>query len=66
MKDVLRYDGTLEMFCEAPKPINVAHLGFLRWLIEQGRLEHLPAGPPTGELADGGAICQGATIRAGQ
>jgi hypothetical protein len=58
MKDVLRYDGNLEMFCEVPKAINVAHLRFLRWLIEQGRLEHLPAGPPSGELAevDGGWV----------
>ena len=38
MKDVLSYDGNLEMFCEAPKGINVAYLRFLRWLIEQGRL----------------------------
>jgi hypothetical protein len=51
MKDVLHYDGDLEMFCEEPKAINIAHLRFLRWLIEQGRLEHLPAGPPSGELA---------------
>jgi hypothetical protein len=51
MKDVLGYDGNLEMFCEAPKIISIAHLQFLRWLIEQGRLEHLPAGPPSGELA---------------
>jgi hypothetical protein len=52
MKDVLRYDGDLEMFCETPRVINVAYLRFLRWLIEQGRLEHLPAGPPSGELAE--------------
>jgi hypothetical protein len=51
MKDAVRYDGSLEMFCEPPKTINVAHLRFLRWLIEQGRLEHPPAGPPSGELA---------------
>ena len=51
MKDELRYDGNLEMFCEAPKAINIAHLRFLRWLMEQGRLEHLPAGPPSGQLA---------------
>ena len=56
MKDGLSYDGDLEMFCEAPKVINVAHLRFLRWLIEQGRLEHLPAGPPSGELAAVGGV----------
>jgi hypothetical protein len=49
MKDVLPFDGNLAMFCEAPKGINVAYLRFLRWLVEQGRLEHLPAGPPAGE-----------------
>jgi len=52
MKDVLHYDGDLEMFCEEPKAINIAHLRFLRWLIEQPRLEHLPAGPPSGEFAE--------------
>jgi hypothetical protein len=51
MKDVRRYDGKLEEVCEAPKAMNVAYLRFLRWLIEQGRLEHPPAGPPTGEWA---------------
>jgi hypothetical protein len=51
-KNGLRYDGDLEMFCETPKAINVAHLRFLRWLVEHGRLEHLPAGPPSGELAE--------------
>ena len=52
MKDGLRYDGDLDMFCEAPKAIDVEHLRFLRRLIEQGRLEHLPYSPPSGELAD--------------
>jgi hypothetical protein len=28
-------------------------LRFLRWLAEQGRLEHEVAGPPSGEYADG-------------
>ncbi|HEY7065132.1 MAG TPA: hypothetical protein VII06_26890 [Chloroflexota bacterium] len=53
MENVLRYDGDLEMFCEAPRAINVGHLRFLRWLIEQGRLEHLPAGPPCGAFTAG-------------
>lgn len=53
MEHMIRYDGDLEMFCEAPRAINVAHLRFLRWLIEQGRLEHLPAGPPSGAFAAG-------------
>ena len=52
MNEVISYDGNLEMFREAPKGINVAHLRFLRWLVEQGRLEHLPYGPPQGEFVD--------------
>jgi hypothetical protein len=51
MNNTLQYDADLQMFREAPQPVNVAHLRFLRWLIEQGRLEHPPAGPPSGELA---------------
>lgn len=30
---------------------DLAHLHFLRWLAEQGRLEHAPAGPPSGPFA---------------
>ncbi len=51
MQSRLYYDGDLQMFGEEPQEINVAHLRFLRWLVEQGRLEHPPAGPPSGELA---------------
>ena len=52
MKDLTSFDGTLEMFRDAPKPVNGAQLRFLRWLAEQGRLEH-PVGPPaSGEFAD--------------
>jgi hypothetical protein len=51
MKDVQSYDGDLRMFREDPKPVGLARLRFLRWLVERGRLEHLAAGPPSGELA---------------
>lgn len=51
MQTVPSYDGDLEMFRELPASVNVAHLRFLRWLIEQGRLEHPPAGPTTGIFA---------------
>jgi hypothetical protein len=51
MNSTLRYDVDLQMFCEEPREIDRAHLRFLRWLVEQGRLEHRPAGPPSGELA---------------
>ena len=32
--------------------MDLAHLRFLRWLREQGRLEHAPAGPPIGLYKD--------------
>jgi hypothetical protein len=51
MKDVISYDGDLGMFRETPKPVDTARLGFMRWLVEHGRLEHLPASPPSGEYA---------------
>lgn len=45
------FDGTLQMFRDVPKPVDLAQLRFLRWLAEQGRLEHAVAGPPSGEFA---------------
>ena len=53
MKDVKSYDGDLRMFREQARPVNLGHLTFLRWLVEQGRLEHGPAGPPGGEFTLG-------------
>lgn len=47
-----RYDGSLQMFCDEPKPIDLNRLGFLRYLAEQGKLEHAVAGPPSGPLVD--------------
>jgi hypothetical protein len=47
-----RYDGDLQMFAETPTALSIPRLRFLRWLIEQGRLEHLPAGPPSGALVE--------------
>jgi hypothetical protein len=32
--------------------VNLAHLRFLRWLIERGQWEHAPAGPPSGPFAE--------------
>jgi hypothetical protein len=45
-----RYDGNLQMFVEESRPISLNRLGFLRWLIEHGQLEHSAAGPPSGPL----------------
>jgi hypothetical protein len=39
------------MFVEGPREPDSARLRFLRWLIEQGRLDQGPAGPPAGEYA---------------
>jgi hypothetical protein len=52
VKDLARYDGALQMFCERPQDVNLAHLRFLRWLIERGQWEHAPAGPPSGPFAE--------------
>ncbi len=46
-----RYDGTLQMFVEAPRTPVLARLEFLRWLAERQALEHPIAGPPGGEYA---------------
>jgi hypothetical protein len=61
MKEVIGYDGNLEMFRETPRAISMAHLRFLRWLVEQGRLEHLPYGLPCGEFAAGDVAGEGST-----
>jgi hypothetical protein len=53
MKGTKNYDGDLQMFRETPKAVDLARLTFLRWLVEQGRLEHPPAGPPSGPLVTG-------------
>ena len=44
------YDGDLQMFCDAVREPNREALIFLRWLAEQGKLEHEISGPPSGEL----------------
>jgi hypothetical protein len=47
-----RYDGELQMFCDTAREPDRAALRFLRWMIEQGRLEHEVSGPATGEYAE--------------
>lgn len=39
VKALGRYDTELQMFAEPPHDPCEAHLGFLRWLAEQGRFE---------------------------
>ena len=48
----VRYDGELQMFCDVTHEANLEALRFMRWLVEQGRLEHDAAGPPSGEYAE--------------
>ena len=52
------YDPSLQMFLAEPQEPDLAHLGFLRWLAEQGRLEHAVCGPPSGQFADPAAARQ--------
>jgi len=48
------YDGTLQMFVEQPRSIDIERLRFLRWLAEHDRLEHPVAGPVPIPLGRGG------------
>jgi hypothetical protein len=50
--DMKNYDGDLQMFAEMPTAVSLPRLWFLRWLVEQGRLEHPPAGPSSGSLVE--------------
>ena len=61
MREVEIFDGDLEMFREQPKPVNLATLRFLRWLAEQGRLEHPIAGTASGPLAEALGLQPGPT-----
>src|SRR5437763_8846108 len=38
------YDGTIQMFIDQPRSLDLQRLRFLRWLAERGRLEHAIAG----------------------
>ena len=50
------FDGDLQMFREAPHEVSLAHLRFLRWLAEHGRLEGAVEGRPSGEFADAASV----------
>ena len=45
-----QYDSDLQMFCEPPREPVLASLRFLRWLADQGQLEHHVFGPPARRL----------------
>ena len=48
------YDGTLQMFVEQPRSIDLSRLRFLRWLAEHDRLEHPVAGPALAVIGSDG------------
>ena len=50
MKAVGRYDTALQMFVEEPREPDLRRLTFMRWLVENNRLEHGVVGPASGEL----------------
>jgi hypothetical protein len=52
MPTVEGYDPSLQMFLEAPREPDLAHLRFLRWLAEQGLLGQAVYGPPSGQLVE--------------
>jgi hypothetical protein len=53
MKRMSHYDSELQIFAEPPRDPTIAHLSFLRWLADHGRLEHETMGAPAGEyIAD--------------
>ena len=45
------YDAELQMFREEVREPSLNELRFLRWLAEQGKLEHEPISPPTGDFS---------------
>jgi hypothetical protein len=49
MMSLGRYDSALQMFVDEPREPNLRRLAFLRWLIQNGRLEHPLTRPVTGE-----------------
>lgn len=51
MREIGRYDSSMQQFVEAPKPVNMAKLIFQRWLVDNNRGEHQPVSEPAGEFA---------------
>lgn len=51
MQAIGSYDGSLQMFTQAPRDPSIPHLLFLRWLGEQNLLEHPICKPASGSLS---------------
>lgn len=47
-----KYDPHTQMFVSDPKPLNLNHLAYLRYLAELGRLEHAVESAPSGPALD--------------
>lgn len=56
------YDGNLQMFVEESREPDFARLAFLRWLGEQGLLEHEVYGPSSGPFVEAYAAHQVAEL----
>jgi hypothetical protein len=53
VQSAMKYDDNLQMYCEPVREPRLAHLQFLRWLAEHGKLEHEIVGLATGEYVGG-------------
>lgn len=51
MKAVGRYDSALQMFVEETREPDLRTLTFMRWLVDNDRLEHA-VGPSSGKCAE--------------
>lgn len=53
------YDKDLQMYCEDPKSPDLEKMKFLRWMTEQGRLEHKAYASPEGQFARAAGLYAG-------
>lgn len=51
-QDLTGFDSEMQMYRTAPPPVSLAHLQFLRWLVDHGRLDGPAQGRPSGEFAE--------------
>lgn len=49
-KEIGRYNTELHLFQEEVKEPNLEHLMFLRWMVDERRIEHGAFGEPSGEI----------------
>lgn len=56
MKEVGRYDTDVQMFAQVVKEADLSRVKFMRWLVENQRLEQPHAGPAGGDLAQAAGL----------